>query len=223
LVKTLKKKDLEILLSKLKGIQKPRVKLEQYEITGELAAQIINIAYLSGDVKNKVIADFGCGSGKLAIGCALMGAKKVIGIDIDEEAIKIAEENLKKVEFLTKRKIQNKVKFFQEDILEWNGKVDVVIQNPPFGIQNRHADRKFIKKSLECAEKIYSLHRHYKKSRIFLKRFIEQNGGKIEKIIKFKFKIPHIFKFHKKPYVAYDVDLFIFSRLKNGIKTDQRR
>lgn len=203
---------MEIFLSQLKGIPKPRVSLEQYEIPGELAAQIINIAYLSGDVKNKRVADFGCGTGRLTIGSALMKAKEVIGIDIDEESIKVAEENVKIAESLTNQKIHHKIKFIQKDILDWNEKVDTIIQNPPFGIQSLHADRLFIKKALECGKKIYSLHRYYEKSRVFLKKFIESNGGKVEKMIKFKYKIPYMFKFHRKPYVTYDVDLFIISR-----------
>ncbi len=200
------------MLSQLKGNPKPKASLEQYEIPGELASQIINIAYLSGDIKNKRVADFGCGSGRLTIGSALMEAKEVIGIDIDEESIKVAEENVKIAESLTNQKIHHKIKFIQKDILEWNEKVDTIIQNPPFGIQSLHADRLFIRKALECGKKIYSLHRHYEKSRVFLKKFIEQNGGKVEKMIKFKYKIPYMFKFHRKPYVTYDVDLFIISR-----------
>jgi putative methylase len=68
----LTKKKLEIILSRMKSIPNPKAELEQYEIPGDLGAQILNIAYLSGDLKNKTIADFGCGSGKLAIGSALM-------------------------------------------------------------------------------------------------------------------------------------------------------
>lgn len=100
-----------------------------------------------------------------------------------------------------------------KDILEWKGKVDTIIQNPPFGIQKLHADRPFLKKALECGKKIYSLHRAYKESRKFLTEFIEQNGGRVERIIKFKFRIPYIFKFHKKPFVTYDVDLFVISKV----------
>jgi putative methylase len=91
LVQTLTKKKLEILLSKLKTVPKPKANLEQYEIPGELASQIINIAYLSGDIKNKRIVDLGCGTGRLSIGSVLMEAKEVIGIDIDEESIKVAK------------------------------------------------------------------------------------------------------------------------------------
>lgn len=207
------KKELEILLSKLKEISHPKVELEQYTIPSNLAAEILNLAYLSRDIKNKVILDLGCGTGRLTIGSALMGAKEVIGIDVDKNVIKIAKENIKIVEKITNKKIQSRVNLIHKDIFKWKGKVDTVIQNPPFGIQKLHADRPFLKKALECGRKIYSLHRAYKESREFLTGFIEQNGGKVERIIKFKFRIPYMFKFHKKPFVSYDVDLFVISKV----------
>jgi len=207
------KKQLEIILSKLKGNPTPKVELEQYTIPGELAAQIINIIHLSGDIKNKNILDLGCGTGRLTIGSVLMGAKKTIGVDSDEKVLSIAMDNLKITEKITKREIYGKVKFICKDVSELKNKVDTVIQNPPFGIQKLHADRIFLKKALECGKRIYSLHRYYERSREFLTKFIEDNNGKVEKIIKFKFRIPYMFKFHKKPYVSYEVDLFIISKV----------
>lgn len=45
------------------------------------------------DVAGKVVVDFGCGSGILGIGALLLGAKKLIGIDIDQQALKATMEN----------------------------------------------------------------------------------------------------------------------------------
>jgi len=207
------KKQLEIILSQIKENPEPRIELEQYTIPGELAAQIINIAYISGDIKNKTILDMGCGTGRLTIGSVLMGAKKAIGVDLDKNVLNMARDNLKTIENITRGEIHEKIKFVCRDVFNIKEKVDIVIQNPPFGIQKLHADRIFLKKALECGKKIYSLHRHYEKSREFLTKFIEKNDGKVEKIIKFKFRIPYMFKFHKKPYVRYEVDLFIISKV----------
>lgn len=213
MVSTLTKKQLEIILSKLQVSLTPLAELEQYTIPGDIAAQVINMAYLSGDVEGKNVADFGCGTGRLTIGCALMAAKSVIGVDIDEKVLKIASENVKIAEKLTENKIRDRIKFLKNDISDWKGEFDTVIQNPPFGIQKLHADRLFLKKALECGKRIYSLHRTYEKTREFLKKYIELNGGKVEKIIKFKFRIPYMFRFHKKPFVSYDVDLLIISKV----------
>ncbi len=45
------------------------------------------------DVKDKIVIDYGCGSGILAIAAALLGAKKVIGVDTDPQALKATQEN----------------------------------------------------------------------------------------------------------------------------------
>lgn len=206
----LNKKQLEIILSQLKEPYFPKPSLEQYSIPGGLASQILNLAYLNGDIKNKLVFDFGCGSCRLGIGAALLGAK-VVGIDIDKDAIRAAKENLILHETIVSKRL--KVSLVVCDIKNWFAKCDTVIQNPPFGIQTLHADRLFLEKALDCAKRIYSLHRGgYRKTREFLTKFIEDRGGKVEKIMQFKFTLPYIFKFHKKPKVSYKVDLFIIGK-----------
>jgi len=88
---TLSKKDLEIALSQLRPLNYYKPHLEQYPTPGDLAAQMLWVAF--DDINDKVVADFGTGNGILAIGAALLGARKVYAIDIDEECIKVAREN----------------------------------------------------------------------------------------------------------------------------------
>lgn len=45
------------------------------------------------DLQGKTVVDFGCGSGILAIAALLLGAKEVIGIDIDPQAIQASRDN----------------------------------------------------------------------------------------------------------------------------------
>ncbi|PCJ29386.1 MAG: 50S ribosomal protein L11 methyltransferase [Gammaproteobacteria bacterium] len=45
------------------------------------------------DVKGKVVIDYGCGSGILAIAAALLGAKQVIGVDTDPQALEATQAN----------------------------------------------------------------------------------------------------------------------------------
>jgi putative methylase len=207
----MRKKQLEIILQKLKEPTLPKPSLEQYTITGNLASEILNLACLHGDIEDKIVFDFGCGSGRLTIGAAMLGAKLVVGIDIDKSVIKIAKENLKRHEIYVSKKLP--VFFVVCDIKNWFGKADTIVQNPPFGIQNPHADRLFLERALECGKRIYSLHRGgYKKTREFLTKLIEGCGGEVERILKFKFTIPYMFKFHKKPKVSYSVDLYIIKK-----------
>ncbi|MCX8179509.1 MAG: 50S ribosomal protein L11 methyltransferase, partial [Candidatus Aenigmarchaeota archaeon] len=157
----MRKKELELLLEKLKPIETPKFKLEQYTTPSYLAAELLNLAFLNGDIKRKTVADFGCGSGRLAIGAALLGAKKVIGIDIDASAIQQAKENLELVKQLKRKRLN--IEFICSDIRDINIQCDTVVQNPPFGIRSKTSDIIFLQKALLCAKKIYSIHRNGRK------------------------------------------------------------
>jgi putative methylase len=209
----LRKGELEMVLSRLREPPSPKPGLEQYTVPSELAAEILNLAYLSGDIKGKVIFDLGCGSARLSIGASLLGAKEVIAIDVDRSVLRLAKEN---VRALSDRMAMSlgPIRFVCCDIRDWFGRCDTVIQNPPFGIQNAHADRAFLVKALECGKRIYSLHRGgYAKTRAFLTKLIQQEGGRILQIRELKFVLPHTFKFHKKPRVSYDVDLYVIEKI----------
>ena len=208
----LTKKQLEIVLSKLAIPAEPKESLEQYTIPSAIAADILNLANVSGHVEGKTVFDFGCGTGRLAIAASILGARKVVGVDIDEDVLEIARKNADS--------IGADVEFVCEDIADFTSKCDTVVQNPPFGMRgDRNADRAFLRKALECGNKIYSLHRggyegeKTSKTRQFLESFIESNGGHVVAVKEFKFDIPYMFKFHKKPKVSYSVDLFVIERV----------
>ncbi len=48
------------------------------------------------DLEGKTVVDFGCGSGILSLAALKLGAKKVIGIDIDPQALQESLENAKR-------------------------------------------------------------------------------------------------------------------------------
>lgn len=45
------------------------------------------------DIEDKHVGDFGCGGGTLGLGCAILGAGSVLGIDVDPKSIELAREN----------------------------------------------------------------------------------------------------------------------------------
>lgn len=207
------KKQLEIILSKLKPIQNPKPTLEQYTIPGDLAAGILHFAHLNGDIEGKAVFDFGCGTGRLAIGALLLGAKEVVGIDTDYKVLETAEENLHSI-ISGEVAVKGSIKFVQSDIWDFSGKCDTVIQNPPFGIQVEHTDRVFLEKALECGKRIYSLHKDgYDKTRAFIAKVVESKGFEVKQVIPYKFPIPHLFKFHDKPVKKISVDLYFIKGL----------
>ncbi len=62
--------------------------------TGTHPTTSLCLEWLEGlDLTGKTVVDFGCGSGILAIAALKLGAAKVIGIDIDPQAILAAKDN----------------------------------------------------------------------------------------------------------------------------------
>ncbi|QJR80794.1 50S ribosomal protein L11 methyltransferase [Alteromonas pelagimontana] len=65
--------------------------------TGTHPTTALCLRWLDGlDVKDKTVVDFGCGSGILALAALKLGASKVIGIDIDPQALEATMENARR-------------------------------------------------------------------------------------------------------------------------------
>lgn len=186
------KKNLELILSRLKGFLKPRPSLEQYATPSKVAASLLWEAYMKGDISNKKICDLGSGTGILSLGACLLDAKKVIGFEKDKEAVKIANKNKKML------KLRNVV-FYNKSIKDVKIKADTVVQNPPFGVQRSAKSRDiiFLKKAIEIAPVVYSIHAFVTLN--FIKGFCKENNLDLKIVKKEVFSIPAIFKFHKKP------------------------
>ncbi|MBS1266496.1 MAG: Ribosomal protein L11 methyltransferase [Candidatus Woesearchaeota archaeon] len=180
---------LAIVLSKLDVFNNPKPHLEQYPTDSEIAASVLWNANMLGDVKDKIIADLGCGTGVLGLGALLLGAKQVFFVDSDSDAISICKENYEKIEF----KLTNP-HYYNEPILKFNKKVDVVIQNPPFGVQNKHADKPFLKKAFEIADIVYSLHKI--ESEGFIDKLSKDNGFRVTHVFKYSMPIKQTMDFH---------------------------
>lgn len=188
------KKQLAIMLSQLKTFQKQRIELEQYQTESELAAQVLWFAYLNKDIQGKVIADLGCGTGILGLGALVLGAKKVYLVDIDKSVLEIAKQNK---EFLEKKyQLKFNISFSNKDIKILQKKVDIVIQNPPFGVKVTHTDKLFLAKAMQLAPVIYTFHKIESKN--FIEKFVKENNFKIESILELDFPLKRTLWFHKK-------------------------
>ena len=219
-----RKLDLEMLLSQVEPHPSPRPSLEQYMISVDVAATMLYIAaYTYDDITDKTVLDLGCGAGRLALGAAFLGARQVVGVDIDKTAITQAFENS------VGTNLKEKVQWVVADINAVHGNFDTVLQNPPFGVQRRKADRKFLEKALETGKVIYSLHKDPRKDKAFIKKlkanniapvapspfletFIEERGGKIKAVYAIMMTIPYMFSFHVKRKHEFVVDLYIIEK-----------
>ena len=195
----MKQKDLEIILQKVPSYESPNPFIEQYMTPANIAADIIFTAFGFGDIQDKKVVDLGCGTGIFCIGAKIANAKEVIGIDIDEQAVKIAQnyakENKEDITFITK------------DVKYVDTKCDTIIMNPPFGAQksNRWADRGFIEKGFEISKVIYSL--HLTKTIPFIEKLVSSLNGEINFKKSYLFPIKHTYSFHQKKVENVDITL----------------
>jgi len=101
-------------------------------------------------IKDSTFLDIGCGSGIFAIAASLIGAKRVIGIDISKESVEISLDNKKRfspeseIEFLHKS-------VFDKDILEL-GEFDIVYS---WGVLH-HTGQMW--KAIDIASKLVAAH-----------------------------------------------------------------
>jgi len=194
------KKELARILSSLKGFDEADVRLEQYKTDSEIAAELLWFLHMNNKLENKIIADLGCGNGILGIGCLLLNAKKVFFVDADDKILKIAKENYKKL------KSENGM-FFCCKVSDFDKEVDIVIENPPFGVKKKHADREFLDTAMKIRGMIYSFHKS--ESENFLRKYCK--GFEVKKLFEFDFVLRKTFKFHKKNKHYVKVGVFEIS------------
>ena len=202
---SLRLKDLEIALESIERVNEYDVHLEQYPTPASIVSAILFSAQMEhNDITDKIVFDLGCGDGIFALGAALLGAKRVVGIDVQSKALKASQLNSRLLE------IEDTVDWVLGDVssLQLQCLVDTVVSNPPFGVKNRGADMRFVTKAISIADVTYSIHLAGEKNRTFLTKEIEKLGAQVTQIETFQFPIKKLFDFHKKEIHMVDVDLY---------------
>jgi putative methylase len=222
----IRKLELDLFLSQMESQPSPKASLEQYTVSEAIAASMLYLAaYTNGDIVGKTVLDLGCGTGRLALAASYLGAQFVVGVDIDKTAIKTASENSEKAGSKTE------VQWVLADIGAVTGSFDTVLQNPPFGVQKRAADRKFLEKALEVGNVVYSLHNHpctdkqlvhrlkaspggllQVEPSPFIEKFVERHHGVVKAVYAMLMTIPRMFDFHTKMKHDFIVDLYLIKK-----------
>ena len=205
------KKELAMLLAKIRSFEKPKAEYEQYQTPSDLAANALWQVYMDGNVVGKTITDLGSGTGIFGIGALILEAKRVIFVDADKDALKTAKENKKYIEESLRKRFN--ANFVNRDIIRYKGKSDVLIQNPPFGVQKPHIDKSFLQVAMNIAPIIYSFHKIESKN--FIDSFARDNGFKVASVYKMGFPLKAIFHFHTKKNYFVDVGFWKIVKTAN--------
>lgn len=195
---SVRKRDLEIVLQGIAPYANPKVDLEQYTTPADIAADLLfRACYTYGDINGKTIIDLGTGTGRLAIGAAILEAKSVVGIDVDSESLYAASAN--------SRRMRLDVNWVVGDIESIRNLFDTVVMNPPFGTKQEHADIRFLRVALDIGKVIYSIHKSTTQS--FISQWLKDHDVEFEIVMATKMTIGHQFDFHRKQryFVAVNI------------------
>lgn len=186
------------------GFENPRAPLEQYHTPPDLAAHIVHTADLNGDVDGRTVVDLGSGTGMLALGAALRGPERVVGVELDSAPLTTARENEHRVA------ARADIAWIRGDATRPPLAVDdaTVLMNPPFGAQdgNEHADRAFLAAAVDLAAVSYSVHNAG--SRAFIESFAADNGGDVTHAFAAEFDLPRQFDHHDDETRTIDAEVF---------------
>ncbi|PSQ17254.1 RNA methyltransferase [Halobacteriales archaeon QS_8_69_26] len=194
----MKGRELARRLADLSGFEDPSPDREQYPTPPELAANLLAVARVQGDLDHPVL-DLGAGTGILAIGAALLGAPTV-GLELDAGALATARENAARAGLDGPAGDAGRVDWIRADATDppvcTESPASTVVTNPPFGAQrgNEGADRAFLSVAADVSAVSYSVHNEG--SREFVEAFAADEGGTVTHAFRADLPIDRQFEFH---------------------------
>lgn len=189
----------------LAGFAAPKLELEQYPTPPDLAAHLLHLADLHGDVAGRTVLDLGTGTGVLALAAACRSPSRVLALERDTDALDIARKNERTVDPTTP------VDWICGDATRpplAGDSVSTVVMNPPFGALsgNEGADRAFLKTVASLASVSYSIHNAG--SHRFVESFADDEGGEVTHAFEAEFSVPRLYDHHDTERAAITVELF---------------
>jgi putative methylase len=187
------------LLERVPPFPGPRADLEQVAAPAEAAATLLARAERWDGLAGRSVVDLGCGTGRLAIGAAALGAGPVFGIDVDPAAVDVARRAAALAGVA--------VTFEVGPVGSTAHAAEIVVMNPPFGAQRRHADRPFWDAAFALAHRsVYAF--SLAVSRTFIARRTVARGAQVLEVVPVRWLLERSFPHHRRSRVGLDVDLW---------------
>lgn len=191
-------------------IPKPIRDLEQYTTPAEIALRIAQHAKLSGILDDSIVVDLGAGTCRLGLAALLLGAPKVLAVDIDRRFQPLCIEASRRLGF------EGALEFVVSRIARDLGPLAkcedcIVVTNPPFGVWSRGADTEFILYALSLnPRRVYAI---LKSGNLDYHRGLALSKGYSLRLLwTLKFPIPASMEHHRSRVRRVDVDVVYFER-----------
>ncbi|GAB4819806.1 hypothetical protein N2152v2_006852 [Parachlorella kessleri] len=170
---------------------------------------LMQVANSYDEFDRQIVIDLGCGTAMLGIGAAMLGARHVVGIDVDADALETAQANIAEYEE------DLPIDLVQCDVRQLAPQTrlhaDTVITNPPFGTRRKGADLEFLRAAFRLSRRsIYSLHKSSTRDHIRRVALRELGAVEAEVLAQLRYDLPASYAFHKLKSKDIEVDLWRF-------------
>lgn len=163
----------------------------------EAAADLLAAVERWDGLAGRSVVDLGSGTGRLAIGAALLGAGPVVAVEADPDLVRQARASA--------RELGAAVQFKVGDVRTYDRPAEIVVMNPPFGAQRSHADRPFWDRALALAER--AVHAFaLADSRSFIMRRAVASRAQVLEVRPVAWRLARTFPHHTHRQVAISVD-----------------
>jgi putative methylase len=198
--------ELRRILGEVPDLPRPEPSWEQVSTPARQAVDLLWTAWTRGDIAGRRVLDLGSGTGRLSLGAALLGARSVVGLEVDPSAIAIAEREA--------RRHGVSVTYVHADVRTARLiRADTVVMNPPFGAQKRHADLPFLEYATRAARPGGGLYLYFNApAQAFLEGWALAHELAIEEHRRGHWDLPPIFPHHRKWRERIEVDFWILRK-----------
>lgn len=203
----MRRSDLVRTLAGLSPFERPDPAREQLATPPEAAATLLESAVANDDLVGRSVLDLGAGTGLLSIGAALLGAGRVVAIEIDPAAAAAARAAARRLSLAVEVRVGR--------VSDARTPVDTVVMNPPFGAQRKGADRPFWERAMALADRaVYAF--ASVESRSFIAGKAVARPAYVESVRPVPWELERTFPHHRQRRVPIPVDLWV-------IRTKERR
>ena len=185
------------------------VTLEQYATEGDLAAYwMLAVDQLDG-LEGRRVADLGAGNGILGIAARMLGAENVVFVETDEDAAEVLQQNINGLDDELAQRASIRKAHIGADEFSLD-RPDIIVMNPPWGVQRAKADRPFLEAGF--ASEASAIHVLHSDNAVHLEAMANASDWAGEVVLRTTFRLPPTYAHHGQRQGGTDVKCWRFFR-----------